>query len=145
VGVGEVKNVWLMNSQIDEAELIASVRDVRFGGVVTFTGEVRAVTGPLSTSKLIYEAHETMALKQMQKIAEEASQKWDAQVAVAHRLGELEPGDIAVVCVAACGHRAEAFECCRYLIDRIKDDVPIWKKEFGPEGEAWIAGTDRVP
>ena len=144
MGVGEVKKVWLTNSQIDETDLIASVRDVRLGGVVTFTGEVRAVTGPLSTSQLIYEAHETMALKQMEKIAEEAAQRWDAHVSIAHRLGELIPGDIAVVCIAACAHRADAFDCCRYLIDRIKEDVPIWKKEFGPEGEAWISGSDRV-
>ena len=142
--VGEVKNVWLSTEPIDVSTLVDSVKDVRYGGVVTFTGEVRAVTGEMDTSKLIYEAHESMALKQMRLIAEEAAEKWNANVAIAHRIGELEPGAIAVVCVAACAHRAEAFDCCRFLIDRTKDDVPIWKKEFGSDGEAWIAGTERI-
>ncbi|MBA3724974.1 MAG: molybdenum cofactor biosynthesis protein MoaE, partial [Armatimonadetes bacterium] len=61
-----------------------------------------------------------------------------ARVAIVHRLGELLPGEIAVVTVAACTHRAEAFECCRFLIDRLKQDVPIWKKEFGDTGDIWV-------
>ena len=112
--------------------------------VMSFVGEVRAVTGDKDTSKLIYEAHSTMAHKQMSRIAEQAATYWDANVSVAHRLGELLPGDIAVVCVVACAHRAEAFDCCRFLIDRIKEEVPIWKKEFGSTGEAWVAGQERV-
>jgi len=142
--VGEVKNVWLVYSRIDVASLVESVKDVRLGGVVTFTGEVRAITGDMDTSKLVYEAHESMAMRQMTKIAQDAAEKWDANVAIAHRLGELAPGEVAVVCVAACAHRAAAFECCRFLIDHVKEDVPIWKKEFGATGEAWIAGDRRV-
>ena len=143
--VAEVKTVALSLEPLNVSTLVDSVKDVRYGGVVTFTGEVRAVTGETETSKLIYEAHDSMALKQMRNIAEVASSKWNANVAVAHRIGELQPGEVAVVCVAACAHRAEAFDCCRFLIDQIKADVPIWKKEFGSEGEAWVAGDQRVP
>jgi molybdopterin synthase catalytic subunit len=142
--VGEVKHVWLLDEPLDVSTLADSVKDVRYGGVVTFSGEVRSITGDLDTSKLIYEAHKGMALAQMERIAQEAANRWDANVAVAHRIGELLPGDVAVYCVAACAHRAEAFDCCRHLIDRIKEDVPIWKKEFGASGEAWIAGSERV-
>jgi len=145
VFVGEVKNVWLADEPLDVLALTDSVKDAHLGGVVTFSGEVRAQTGDIDTSKLIYEAHKSMALTQMTHIANQAAVQWNANVAVAHRIGELLPGDIAVFCVAACAHRAAAFECCRFLIDRIKEDVPIWKKEFDADGEAWIAGQDRVP
>ncbi len=99
------------------------------GGVVVFCGEVRSLTGEEVTSSLVYESYEDMAVAQMRKIAEEAVGRWQARVAVGHRTGELKPGEIAVVCAAACAHRAEAFDCCRFLIDRIKADVPIWKAE----------------
>jgi len=134
-----VTQVALSNTPIDVHIIQESVRDTRHGGVVTFVGEVRAITGDRLTDRLFYEAHETMAMTQMQKIAEQESDRFEANVAIVHRLGELHPGDVAVVCVAACGHRNAAFECCKNLIDRIKQDVPIWKKEFGPSGEEWIS------
>ncbi len=131
--------VELSSDPLDVAAIQSSVRDERLGGIVTFSGEVRAVTGDRLTNRLFYEAHETMALTQMRKIAEEEAERFEASVAVVHRIGELQPGETAVVCVAACAHRAAAFDCCRNLIDRIKADVPIWKKEFGPSGEEWIS------
>ena len=142
--MGEVKAVRLQTGEIDATELSMAVKDATLGGVVLFSGEIRSLTGDTETSQLVYESHESMALHQMSKIAAEAAERWDANVAVCHRLGLLMPGDTAVVCVAACAHRAAAFECCRFLIDRIKEDVPIWKKEFGSQGEAWIAGDSRV-
>ena len=144
MAMGEVKFVLLSCEPIDLPPLVESVRDERFGGVVTFTGEVRAITGGMDTSKLVYEAHRSMAVAQMTRIAEEASARWDANVAVSHRIGELRPGEIAVACVAACAHRAAAFDCCRHLIDRIKEDVPIWKKEFGSAGSEWISGEKAI-
>lgn len=141
--MGKVIAVILEAGPINVYALVDSVKDLHLGGVVTFTGEVRAVTGDVDTSKLIYEAHPSMAGAQMRKIAYEAAEMWDANVAIAHRIGELAPGETAVVCVAACAHRAQAFECCRHLIDRIKEDVPIWKKEFGASGDAWIVGDER--
>jgi molybdopterin synthase catalytic subunit len=119
----------LTHDPLDPEDLRKRVEDETRGGVVVFCGEVRSVTGDKHTAYLTYEAYPEMALKQMEAIAQEAETKWGAQIAVAHRLGEVLPGEIAVVCVAACGHRAEAFDCCRFLIDRIKEDVPIWKSE----------------
>jgi len=141
--MGDVKAVYLTTEPINSAELINLVRDERLGGIVLFSGEIRSITGEIDTSQLTYEAHETMALVQMKKIAEEAAVKWDANIVMSHRIGELLPGETAVVCIAACAHRSAAFECCRFLIDQIKEDVPIWKKEFGSQGQAWIAGDRR--
>jgi molybdopterin synthase catalytic subunit len=134
-----IAEIGLTSSPIDIAALQESVRDLRHGGIVTFTGEVRAVTGERLTDRLFYEAHESMAIAQMRQIALEEADRFDAAVAIVHRIGELRPGDTAVVCIAACAHRAAAFDCCRNLIDRIKQDVPIWKKEFGSSGEEWIS------
>jgi molybdopterin synthase catalytic subunit len=142
--MGEVKAISLQSNPISAEKLCLAVKDNKLGGVVMFSGDIRDQTGEIATSHLEYEAHESMALHQMSKIAAEAAEKWDANVAVAHRIGLLLPGETAVVCAAACAHRAAAFECCRFLIDRIKEDVPIWKKENGPDGEAWVSGNSRV-
>lgn len=119
----------LTEGPIDPEAVRRSVEDKSLGGVVIFVGEVRAVTDGKPTEKLHYECYREMALRQMEKIAGEAKSKWHARVAMVHRLGEMRPGDIAVVTAAACAHRFEAFECCKYLIDRLKEDVPIWKNE----------------
>lgn len=129
--------VKLTAEPIDIAGIQDSVRDLSRGGVVTFIGEVRSITESRITERLFYEAHAAMAEAQMRKIATEEASRFDAAVAIVHRIGELRPGDTAVVCVAACAHRSAAFDCCRNLIERVKRDVPIWKKEFGPEGEEW--------
>ncbi len=142
--MGTVCQTILTDQPIELSVLERAVADPRLGGIVTFCGVVRAVTGDEQTSRLEYQAHESMALAQMNAIAKTASEKWEANVAIAHRIGVLEPGDIAVICVAACAHRNAAFEACRYLIDTIKQDVPIWKKEFGPEGEIWVSGSEKV-
>lgn len=128
----------LTHEVLDPEAMRKSVEHSDLGGVVVFCGEVRSHTGGTPTYGLAYEAYEEMALLQLRRIAAEASVRWSAAVSVAHRLGNLLPGDIAVVTVAACEHRAEAFECCRWLIDRIKDDVPIWKRELdaAPESTA---------
>lgn len=126
--------VILTEDPLDPEALRKSVEHVELGGVVVFCGEVRARTDDLVTTELEYVAYEQMAIHQMRQVASEASIRWDASVAVAHRLGTLVPGDIAVVTVAACAHRADAFEACKFLIDRIKDVVPIWKVEERPSG-----------
>lgn len=131
--------VALTNQPIDPDAIRKSLESPELGGVVIFCGEVRSVTGELETEKLEYEAYEEMATAQMFRIAEECASKWQGNVACVHRIGELMPGEIAVVTAAACAHRDAAFACCRELIDRIKQDVPIWKKEFGPGGESWVS------
>ncbi len=136
--MGEVKLILLTNEPLDVGRIAESVKDTRCGGVVTFTGEVRSITDSEDTEELFYEAHESMAVRQMTRIAEEAAGKWHANVAIAHRLGRLLPGEVSVVCVAACPHRTEAFDCCRFFIDAIKTDLPIWKNEHGSCGGAWV-------
>jgi molybdopterin synthase catalytic subunit len=137
-------HVALTREPIDPEALRREVESPELGGVVVFCGEVRSRTGDKETSRLEYEAYESMALEQMKLIAAQCAGKYKAQVACEHRLGEMFPGDVAVVTAAACAHREQAFACCRELIDRIKEDVPIWKKEFGPGGEVWVSGEERV-
>ena len=88
---------------------------------------------------LEYEAYPEMALQEMERIADEAETRWaGTRVAMAHRVGHLEVGDLAVVVVAASPHRAEAFEACRFAIDTLKQRVPIWKKEVATDGAYWV-------
>lgn len=124
--------VWcaLGYERLELAPMLAAVKNEALGGVVTFCGDVRSQTDGERTTRLFYETYEQMALEQMGSIAEQAAQRFEANVAVAHRLGEILPGETAVICIAACAHRAQAFECCRFLIDQIKADVPIWKKDL---------------
>ena len=134
-------HVELTFEPIDSGFVTRLVQDERCGGVVVFLGDVRSLTGRKATERLEYEAHEEMALKIMRQIALECSESLSANVAIVHRLGTLRPGETSVACAAACAHRAQAFECCRQLIDRLKLDVPIWKKEFGPDGVEWPENT----
>ena len=119
----------LTEEALNVDRLYQAVRDSKFGGVVVFSGEVRSMTGAEVTHSLDYEAYASMAVTQMQRIAENAATRHQARVAVAHRIGHLNPGDVAVVCAAASAHRDAAFACAKELIDQIKADVPIWKKD----------------
>jgi molybdopterin synthase catalytic subunit len=109
------------------------------GGVVSFLGTVRDASRGKTIRHLEYEAYPELALREMERIAEEASARFPgARVAVAHRTGHLEIGEIAVVVAASAPHRAEAFAACRYTIDTLKQRVPIWKKEVATDGESWV-------
>lgn len=130
--------ILLSNQPLLPADVLAAIESPEMGGVVLFCGEVRSVTEGKQTDHLIYEAYEEMALSEMKKIVEAAKSRFAGNVAMIHRIGRLEIGDIAVITGAACAHRNEAFECCKFLIDSIKADVPIWKKEVGPNGEVWV-------
>jgi molybdopterin synthase catalytic subunit len=119
----------------------AAVRTAGTGGIVTFVGCVRDHAEGKQVSYLEYEAYEPMALASLEQIVAEARERWPVQaMAIQHRLGRLEIGDDAVVIAVACPHRAEAFEACRYAIDRIKQIVPIWKKEHAEDGAVWVGG-----
>ena len=109
------------------------------GGVVTFTGVVRNRARGESIDHLEYEAYAPMAEKELRKIADAVHERWPhVRIAMAHRVGRLEIGDAAVMIAAAAPHRAEAFEACRFAIDRLKASVPIWKKEFATSGAYWV-------
>ncbi|MEW6431612.1 MAG: molybdenum cofactor biosynthesis protein MoaE [Myxococcota bacterium] len=119
--------------------VVEAVSKVSHGGLVTFTGVVRDHSKGKRVTRLDYEAYAPMAEKKLAEIAGEAREKWPgAEVAVMHRVGTLAPGELAVVIAVSAPHRKEAFRACEYVIDRLKEDVPIWKKEFAEDGEVWV-------
>lgn len=138
-GDGRGPHCTLSASPLDVAEVVARVTGPDCGGVVTFTGAVRDASRGHAIRHLEYEAYPGMAEREMEAIAEEAAGRWPGtRVAIAHRSGHLEVGDLAVVVVAAAPHRAEAFEAARFAIDTLKERVPIWKKEVATDGEYWV-------
>lgn len=118
--------------------MIRLVSNPRAGAVLTFVGTVREWTEGKRTLYLEYEAYQPMAEKKMKEIADEIRRRWpDARVAMAHRVGRLEIGEISVIIAAAAPHRGEAFAAGRYAIERLKEIVPIWKKEVWADGSEW--------
>jgi molybdopterin converting factor subunit 1 len=133
------RHVQLLATPLSLDRCIAAVGGAGMGGIVTFTGMVRRHSRGVAVDHLEYEAYGTMAVREMARLCDELEAEIaGAKLAVEHRVGHLEVGDIAVVIAAAAPHRAEAFTACRAMIDRLKDRVPIWKKEIGDDGEAWI-------
>lgn len=127
-------------------QALAAVRRNDCGAVVLFLGTVRDLTGEMVTSRLDYSAYQAMAEKELRALCHEAVEKFRlGAVVVEHRVGTLEPGEIAVVVAASSPHRDGAFQGARFLIDSTKERVPLWKKEYGPDGVAWIEGDARVP
>ena len=124
-------------------ELVAEVSHAGAGGVATFLGVVRDHNDGRPVTLLEYEAYGTMAEAELTKILDEITNEIEGvRVAATHRVGALRVGDAAVVCAASAPHRGEAFRACRELIDRIKARVPIWKREWGPHGAAWVGWED---
>ena len=133
--------VALVREPIATEALTAAAKDARDGAVVAFDGVVRNNTRGRQTLWLDYEAYEPMALRQMDLLAGQAIERFGVrQVTMIHRLGRLEIGETAVLIVVASAHRAAAFEACRWLIDTLKAQVPIWKKETFADGAVWGAG-----
>ena len=115
------------------------------GAVVTFSGNVRNHNRGREVDYLEYDAYRPMAERQLRKIGEEAVERWNCRMAIQHRVGRLEVGESSVLVVAACAHRGDAFEACRYAIDTLKERVPIWKREVWKDGEVWIEGERDAP
>jgi molybdopterin synthase catalytic subunit len=116
------------------------------GAVVTFTGIVRGTNQGRQVRYLEYEAYPEMAESVLRQIGEEVKARWTVEeVAIVHRTGRLEIGEASVVIAIASGHRQGAFEAGRYAIDRIKQMVPVWKKEYFEGGEVWIEGPAEQP
>jgi molybdopterin synthase catalytic subunit len=129
----------LSDRPLDVEATTARVTGPGMGGVVTFVGAVRDEARGRAIRHLEYESYPEMAEREMQKISDAAAERWPGvKVAIAHRAGHLEVGDLAVVIAAAAPHRAEAFEACRFAIDTLKQTVPIWKKEVATDGEYWV-------
>ncbi len=135
--------ICLTKDPIDYSTLTEQVRRPECGGVVTFLGTVRDLTDGRVTTSLDYEAYPEMAEKKMAEIEEETRNRWPVgDMMIVHRLGHLGIGEVSVAVAVSCPHRAQAFEACRYAIDRLKELVPIWKKENWADGTTeWVHPT----
>ena len=123
----------------DLAAVIAEVEDERAGAIATFQGTVRRQSRGREVIALEYEAYGGMAEKVMTEIADGVKERYDlCEVAVAHRVGRCEVGDVSVVIAVSAPHRQDALSACRDVIDELKERVPLWKKELSEGGEEWI-------
>jgi molybdopterin synthase catalytic subunit len=119
---------------------IDAVMSATCGGIDVFIGTVRSATKGKAVLRLEFEAYESMALKEMHKIASNITNKWPVEsVLIHHRVGVLQIGEVPVVIAVSAAHRDAAFDACRYAIDTLKETVPIWKKEVFEDGEVWVA------
>jgi molybdopterin synthase catalytic subunit len=119
--------------------VINLVRTDNSGAINVFIGTVRNSTQNREVIKLEFEAYESMALKELQKIVDQVKARWPVnEIAIHHRVGELAIGDVPVVIAVSTPHRSEGFEACEFAIDTLKLAVPIWKKEIFADGEEWV-------
>jgi MoaE-MoaD fusion protein len=133
----------LTSRPLDARRMETAVAHKGAGAICTFTGVVRDNSRGRSVTHLEYEAYAEMATAQMRKIADEIAERWpEARVAMAHRTGRLEVGEPSVVVSVSSPHRAEAIAACKWGIDRLKESVPIWKKEHAGDGTYWIEGDE---
>jgi len=136
----------IVENDFDLNGLLKEMTSKTSGAVVIFTGIVRGITEkgvPVETSALVYEAYKPMAIKMMNKIADEMRMRWPQieSIAIQQKIGSLYPGDVSVVIACSTPHRNDGvFEAARFGIDRLKEIVPVWKKEINSSGEVWIEG-----
>ena len=133
--------VALTRDPIESAALLANAKQGEDGALVVFEGIVRNQTRRRKVVCLDYEAYEEMALRQLDRLAGEAKERFGVRhVTMVHRLGRLQVSECSILIIVAAGHRAQAFEACRWLIDTVKKTVPIWKKETFVDGAVWADG-----
>ena len=138
--------VAVTTARLDLDALVALVGVDGDGAVVTFAGLVRNHNQGRQVRFLEYEAYEPLAVRALQRIVDEATGRWpNARLAAHHRIGRLEIGDASIVIAAASPHRADAFAACRYTIERVKQIVPIWKREHFEGGDVWLEGATADP
>lgn len=133
-------DIQLKDSPLSTRECLDFIASDSAGGSVVFVGTVRNRTSGRPVLRLEFEAYAPMAVAEMRKIALAASERWNCdKIAIHHRTGVLEVGEIPVIIAVATPHRKAAFEACEYCIDTLKEKVPIWKKEIFEDGEVWVA------
>ena len=130
----------LTEEPLSEAWVATEIGDPEAGGLVVFSGVVRNETGGRRVKFMEYEAHPQMAEAKMREIGETVRTRWKGvkRLVILHRVGRLEIGEASVIIGVSAAHRADAFEACRFAIDRLKETVPIWKKEYFEDGEVWV-------
>jgi molybdopterin synthase catalytic subunit len=128
---------------LDPEAITARVRRDTNGAVVTFLGATRLFAEGRKVVRLEYEAYEEMALREMEKVRQQVSSQWGLEdIAISHRIGVVDIGEISLVIAVASPHRKEAFLACHQAVDLLKETVPIWKKELFEDGEHWVACED---
>jgi molybdopterin synthase catalytic subunit len=139
--------VRLQHEPIEYHTLTDQVRSAACGAVCLFLGTVRELTEGKRTVSLDYEAYPTMAEKMLAQVEAETRERWPVrEMALVHRLGHMDLGEVSVAVAVSCPHRAQAFAACRYAIDRLKEVVPIWKQEHWADGTTeWVhpSGSDK--
>ena len=136
------KLIHLTQDPLDTDKVVSLVCRADLGGVNVFIGVVRDQTKGKKVLRLEYEAYEPMAVAEMTKIANMVTEQWpQAMIAIHHRVGILQIGDAAVVIAVATPHRDQAFAACKFAIDTLKEQVPIWKKEIFEDGEQWVSAN----
>ena len=131
--------IEITDKEIDVANVIRSVHDPAAGGVDIFIGTTRNHSKGEPVLGMEYEAYVPMALNMMNELAETVRSKWEIRkISIVHRIGRLGIGDPSVVIAVSAAHRKEAFEACRFTIDKLKESVPIWKKEVFAGREEWV-------
>jgi len=136
----EKTDIYLLtHSEINSRELALQVIESKDGAVVTFDGITRDNNKGKPVLFLEYEAYEPMAIKMMQEIAKDAHSRWPIdRIALVHRLGRVDISQTSVAIIVTSAHRKPAFEACHFLIDRLKQVVPIWKREYFEDGAVWV-------
>ncbi len=132
--------IELTHDPIDITAVTESVRSTQSGAVLVFLGTVREMTGDRQTVALDYDAYPEMAVAKMKELEQQAREKWPVdRLAIVHRLGHLELGDVSVIVAVSCPHRGDAFDAGKWLIDTLKVTVPVWKKENWADGTTeWV-------
>jgi molybdopterin synthase catalytic subunit len=130
--------IEITSQPISAQPVIDRVKNNSHGALVTFIGTVRDNSEGKKVTYLEYETYARMAEKKLKEIVAEIQNRWQTDIAIVHRIGRMEVGDIVIVIVVGSGHRQEAFRSCEFAINRIKEIVPIWKKEFYKDGSSWV-------
>jgi molybdopterin synthase catalytic subunit len=131
--------ILLTQDPLNPRSITSEVTRDRNGAIITFLGNTRRLNGDKEVLFLEYEVYEPMALKELEKIKRAAIDKWgDVDIAIAHRFGRLEIEDTSLVVAIGSQHRREGFDVCNFIVNRIKETVPIWKKEVFADGSIWV-------
>lgn len=130
-------NIQIQKEKIEPADVINSLRSPEAGAIVTFQGTVRRFSGDIEVSRLYYEAYREMAEKSIKQIADEAKDRFGIiDYSIIHRIGDIDLMEDSVIVSVSSEHREQAFSACKFIIDRIKSETPIWKKDIAVTGKA---------